>query len=164
MGKNLLTLREIPINLKVVPAEKSLVDLRVSSVQPTVRPGSVAAVSVNLLNIGKLPVVDARLLIRIVGPDGKVVLTRIENLSFETAFSKIYEFKLPSDLPEADYRVEAEAEYRANGRTYSTSSVTGFELRAEAPKEISVGGMSIASIFATLATGALAGWGGNSRL
>lgn len=160
VGKNLLTLREIPINLKVVPAEKSLVDLRVSSVQPTVRPGSVAAVSVNLLNIGKLPVVDARLLIRIVGPDGKVVLTRIENLSFETAFSKIYEFKLPSDLPEADYRVEAEAEYRANGRTYSTSSVTGFELRAEAPKEISVGGMSMASIFATLATGALAAGAG----
>jgi len=160
MGKVSLTLREIPVNLKVVPAEKSLVDLRVSPVQPTVRPGSSAAVSVNMLNIGKLPQVDARLILRVIGPDGKVVLTRIENLSFETTFSKIYEFKLPSNLPEADYRVEAEAEYRADGRTYSTSSVTGFELRSEAPKEISVMGMAMSSLFATLATGALAAGAG----
>jgi hypothetical protein len=113
-----------------------------------------------MLNIGKLPKVDARLVLKVIGPDGKVVLTKVENLSFETALSKVYEFKLPSNLPEADYRVEAEAEYGADGRTYSTSSVTGFELRGEAPKEISLMGMAMSSLFATLATGGLAAGAG----
>ncbi|MEM2481357.1 MAG: DEAD/DEAH box helicase family protein [Candidatus Hadarchaeales archaeon] len=150
------SLREIPVNLKVVPPEKSLLDLRLSPVQTSVKPGSVASISLNMLNIGKLPWVDAQLVLRIIGPDGKVISTRIENLSFETALSKIFDFKLPSNLPEGDYRVEAEAQYRCNGRTYSASSITGFELRSEAPKEISLFGMAMSSIFAALATGGLA--------
>lgn len=150
------SLREIPVNLKVVPPEKSLLDLRLSPVQTSVKPGSVASISLNMLNIGKLPWVDTQLVLRVIGPDGKVVFTKIENLSFETALSKIFDFKLPSNLPEGDYRVEAEAQYRCNGRTYSASSITGFELRSEAPKEISLFGMAMSSIFAALATGGLA--------
>ncbi|MEM2300257.1 MAG: helicase HerA-like domain-containing protein [Candidatus Hadarchaeales archaeon] len=104
---------EIPVKIRVLSPARSLLDVRISSLLPSVNPGKHQKAEVTLYNMGEEKRVDAVVRVQLIDPDTLAVLNEVEEtMAVETSLSRIFSLKVPENAKEKYYYLKALATYQ----------------------------------------------------
>ncbi|MFH0808261.1 MAG: Ig-like domain-containing protein [archaeon] len=103
---------DIGINIKVLSPEGKLLDVKIQPLTPTVAPGNVLRLQVDLLNLGKTKVVDVQFDLQLIDLETGEIVTRAEEaFAVETTISVVKNLTIPDWVNPARYMVKAVAYY-----------------------------------------------------
>ncbi len=103
---------EIPVKIRVLAPTRSLLDVRIAALLPSVSPGKYQKAEVTLYNMGEESRVDAVVRVQLVDPDSLAVLNEVEEtMAVETSLSRVIAIKVPENAEEKYYYLRAMANY-----------------------------------------------------
>jgi len=102
----------IPFTIKVLPPEGKLLDVKVQPLTPTVAPGEILRLQVDLLNLGKTKKVDVQFDLQLIDVNTGEIVTRSEEaFAVETSLSTVKNLTIPEWIEPGRYMVKAIAYY-----------------------------------------------------
>jgi len=102
----------IPFTIKVLPPEGKLLDVKVQPLTPTVAPGEILRLQVDLLNLGKTKRVDVQFDLQLIDVNtGEIVTRHEEAFAVETSLSAVKNLTVPVWTEPGRYMVKALAYY-----------------------------------------------------
>ncbi|MFH0712010.1 MAG: CARDB domain-containing protein [archaeon] len=102
----------IPFTIKVLPPEGKLLDVKVQPLTPTVAPGEILRLQVDLLNLGKTKSVDVQFDLQLIDVNtGEIVTRQEEAFAVETSLSTIKNLTVPEYVEPGRYMVKGVAYY-----------------------------------------------------
>jgi hypothetical protein len=104
--------REIPVNIRILPPEQELLDLKVDPVFSSVRPGENVRAEVDISNEGFARNVDVTLNVQLVDPStNEVINSDTRTLAVGTTTTEVIELETPEDIDMKQYELSAQANY-----------------------------------------------------
>jgi hypothetical protein len=102
----------IPFTIKVLPPEGKLLDVKIQPLTPTVAPGEILRLQVDLLNLGKTKKVDVQFDLQLIDvKTGEIVTRQEEAFAVETSLSTVKNLTVPAHVEPGRYMVKGVAYY-----------------------------------------------------
>ncbi|MBS3141681.1 DUF87 domain-containing protein [Candidatus Woesearchaeota archaeon] len=149
---------EVPVNIRVLKSEDKLLDVKVTPVSDTIKPGEDLRIHVDLYNLGKEKRVDVQLALELVDPDTEDVINIVEEaIAVETTISVIKKINIPEKTPLGKYIIRGTAYYSNNDQKFKASSISYIEV-VKSIWDYTLFGLKVGNYFGFLLVVAL-GWG-----
>ena len=102
----------IPVTIKILAPEGKLMDVKIQPLTPSVAPGGILRLQVDLLNLGKTKRIDVQFDLQLIDlKSGEIVARNEEAFAVETSMSVVKNMTIPDYIPVGDYMVKGVAYY-----------------------------------------------------